>query len=330
MKITDAKVFVCCPGRNFVTLKITTDEGLYGLGDATLNGRELPVASYLSDHVVPCLIGRDPFQTEDMWQYLYRGAYWRRGPVTMTAIAAVDMACGTSRAKRSRLRFTTCSEDNAELGCWYTGTPTGATSKRLRTRSRNTKRWDIWRCAPKREFLGCPRPMESRRKTALRARREGLAARERVVERKVSCACSQIVRGAAPEVWRRPSSPPRCASPSDSHRSRAPGQEPGAISPFLVGGPSDRGTAGGLSLDPPAHDHATGGWRSFQFRLGCSHSDHEQLIDYLRMTVVHGGRLTHLRKSPPWPRSITSAPAATVRPIFLRWRWRRRCTSIFP
>ena len=47
MKITDARVIVCCPGRNFVTLKIETDEGLTGLGDATLNGRELAVATYL-------------------------------------------------------------------------------------------------------------------------------------------------------------------------------------------------------------------------------------------------------------------------------------------
>src|SRR5436190_19365526 len=69
------------------------------LGDATLNGRELAVASYLSDHLVPCLIGRDPFQTEDVWQYLYRGAYWRRGPVTMTAIAAVDMALWDIKGK---------------------------------------------------------------------------------------------------------------------------------------------------------------------------------------------------------------------------------------
>ena len=99
MKISAAKVSVCCPGRNFVTLKIQTDEGVYGLGDATLNGRELAVASYLQDHVVPCLIGRHPFQTEDMWQYLYRGAYWRRGPVTMTAIAAVDMALWDIKGK---------------------------------------------------------------------------------------------------------------------------------------------------------------------------------------------------------------------------------------
>ena len=39
MKIVDAKVVVCSPGRNFVTLKLTTDEGITGLGDATLNGR---------------------------------------------------------------------------------------------------------------------------------------------------------------------------------------------------------------------------------------------------------------------------------------------------
>jgi mannonate dehydratase len=99
MRITDARVFVCCPGRNFVTLKIYTDSGVYGLGDGTLNGRELAVASYLRDHVVPCLIGRDPSRIEDIWQYLYKGAYWRKGPVTMTAIAAVDVALWDIKAK---------------------------------------------------------------------------------------------------------------------------------------------------------------------------------------------------------------------------------------
>jgi mannonate dehydratase len=99
MKITNASVNICSPGRNFVTLKIETDEGIYGLGDGTLNGRELSVASYLSDHLIPCLIGRDPFQIEDIWQYLYRGAYWRRGPVTMSAIAAIDVALWDIKGK---------------------------------------------------------------------------------------------------------------------------------------------------------------------------------------------------------------------------------------
>ncbi|EHX5852705.1 hypothetical protein K3Z72_001223 [Escherichia coli] len=65
MKIVKAEVFVTCPGRNFVTLKITTEDGITGLGDATLNGRELSVASYLQDHLCPQLIGRDAHRIED-------------------------------------------------------------------------------------------------------------------------------------------------------------------------------------------------------------------------------------------------------------------------
>jgi len=99
MRIANAEVIVTCPGRNFVTLEITTDDGVVGYGDGTLNGRELAVVSYLRDHVVPLLIGRDPHRIEDTWQYLYRGAYWRRGPVTMAAIAAVDVALWDIKAQ---------------------------------------------------------------------------------------------------------------------------------------------------------------------------------------------------------------------------------------
>jgi mannonate dehydratase len=99
MKIVAAKVIVTCPDRNFVTLKLTTDDGLTGVGDATLNGRELAVASYLRDHVCQLLIGRDAGRIEDTWQYLHKGAYWRRGPVTMTAVAAVDTALWDIKAK---------------------------------------------------------------------------------------------------------------------------------------------------------------------------------------------------------------------------------------
>jgi mannonate dehydratase len=99
MKIKDARVLVCSPSRNFVTLIIETEDGLTGYGDATLNGRELAVASYLTEHIVPLLIDSDASRIEDTWQMLYRGAYWRRGPVTMTAIAAVDMALWDIKAK---------------------------------------------------------------------------------------------------------------------------------------------------------------------------------------------------------------------------------------
>lgn len=99
MKITDARVVVSSPGRNYVTLVLETSDGVVGVGDATLNGRELAVASYLRDHVCPLLIGRDPARIEDTWQYLYKGAYWRRGPVGMTAIAAVDVALWDVKGK---------------------------------------------------------------------------------------------------------------------------------------------------------------------------------------------------------------------------------------
>lgn len=99
MRIAECRVVVTCPGRNFVTLKIVTEDGVTGVGDATLNGRELAVASYLRDHVVPALIGRDAARIEDTWQFLYRGAYWRRGPVTMTAIGAVDTALWDIKGK---------------------------------------------------------------------------------------------------------------------------------------------------------------------------------------------------------------------------------------
>ena len=64
MEIERAEVIVTSPGRNFVTLRLTTSEGVQGVGDATLNGRELAVASYLQDHLCPLLIGRDPQRIE--------------------------------------------------------------------------------------------------------------------------------------------------------------------------------------------------------------------------------------------------------------------------
>jgi mannonate dehydratase len=101
MAIARIDVDVTSPGRNFVTAVVTTSDGIVGLGDGTLNGRELAVVSYLRDHVAPTLIGRDESQIESIWQYLYRSPYWRRGPVTMAAVAAIDMALWDIAAKKA-------------------------------------------------------------------------------------------------------------------------------------------------------------------------------------------------------------------------------------
>lgn len=103
MKITSAKVFVGGPGKNYVTLKIMTDQGVYGLGDATLNNRETLPAKYLEEYLVPALIGMDPRNSEDIWQYLYRGAYFRRGPIAMAAFGAIDMALWDIKGKLANM-----------------------------------------------------------------------------------------------------------------------------------------------------------------------------------------------------------------------------------
>ncbi|MEM7720261.1 MAG: D-mannonate dehydratase ManD [Pseudomonadota bacterium] len=103
MKITDAKVFVGGPGKNYVTLKIMTDQGIYGLGDATLNNRETLPAAYLTDYLIPNLIGMDPRNSEDIWQFFYRGAYFRRGPIAMAAFGAIDMALWDIKGKLANM-----------------------------------------------------------------------------------------------------------------------------------------------------------------------------------------------------------------------------------
>ena len=121
MNIDKAEVIVTSPDRNFVTLRLTTDDGLVGIGDATLNGRELAVVAYLKEHVAPLLIGKDASRVEDMWQFLYRGAYWRRGPVTMAAIAAVDTAapgCSASPLRERSARGFRVSASSALRPSW--------------------------------------------------------------------------------------------------------------------------------------------------------------------------------------------------------------------
>jgi mannonate dehydratase len=103
VKITDAKVFLGGPKKNYVTLKIMTDQGIYGLGDASLNNRETMPAKYLQDYIIPNLIGKDPRNSEDIWQFLYRGAYFRGGPIAMAAYGAVDIALWDIKAKLAGL-----------------------------------------------------------------------------------------------------------------------------------------------------------------------------------------------------------------------------------
>lgn len=99
MKITDVRVIVTCPGRNYVLVKVMTDQdGLYGVGDGTVNGNELTVAQAI-EHASQLIIGRDPMAIEDTWQLLHNWSYWRGGPIFKSAIGAIDLALWDIKGK---------------------------------------------------------------------------------------------------------------------------------------------------------------------------------------------------------------------------------------
>ena len=70
---------------------IETDEGIYGIGEASLSGRSLAVSEALG-HIKPLLIGQDPTQIEHIWQDIFHGTFWRGGPVLQSALAGIDIA----------------------------------------------------------------------------------------------------------------------------------------------------------------------------------------------------------------------------------------------
>ncbi len=92
MKIIQVKTILTSPNQNYLFVKILTDSGIYGVGDASLNGREQTVADLIDTYLAPLLIGRDPEQIEDFWQFVYRGSYWRGGNIMMSALCGIDMA----------------------------------------------------------------------------------------------------------------------------------------------------------------------------------------------------------------------------------------------
>jgi len=92
MKITDIKSYPVWVGhRNQLVVKVETDEGIYGLGESGLSGREMAVVGAIN-HYREWLIGRDPMRMGALWQEMYRSQYFEGGRVLTAAIAAIDIA----------------------------------------------------------------------------------------------------------------------------------------------------------------------------------------------------------------------------------------------
>lgn len=96
MKITALKTW-CVPPR-WCFLKIETDEGLAGWGEPVLEGKARTVEACVHE-LSELLIGKDPRRIEDIWQMLYRGGFYRGGPILMSAIAGIDQALWDIKGK---------------------------------------------------------------------------------------------------------------------------------------------------------------------------------------------------------------------------------------
>ena len=92
MEITGLKTFVANVSRtNFVFVKLYTNDGIDGVGEATLEWKTLAITAALEE-LERVLIGQDPFQTDRLIETLHRDSYWRTGAVFRTALGAIDAA----------------------------------------------------------------------------------------------------------------------------------------------------------------------------------------------------------------------------------------------
>ncbi|AWN16755.1 galactonate dehydratase [Salinisphaera sp. LB1] len=96
MKITKLETFLVPPRWCF--LKISTDEGIVGWGEPVVEGRAAAVAAMV-DELSDYLIGADPRRIEDHWTVLYRGGFYRGGPIHMSALAGIDQALWDIKGK---------------------------------------------------------------------------------------------------------------------------------------------------------------------------------------------------------------------------------------
>ena len=270
---------------------------MHGLGDATLNGRELAVVSYLDDHVIPCLIGRDPHRIEDIWQYLYKGAYWRRGPVTMTAIAAVDTALWDIKAKAADLPLYQLLGGKSRDGVMVYGHANGrdiaeAVDAVAAHMAQGYKAIRAQAGVPGLDKVyGVPKGGASYEPAD-----KGLPIESVWSTRKISRSRAEAVRGAAREIRLRRPSAARRASPPDADRGGAARQGARALRMFWIEDPTPAENQDAFRLIRQHTMTPIAVGEVFNSIWDCKDLIENQLIDYIRATVVHAGGITHLRQ----------------------------------
>ena len=245
----------------------------------------------------PLLIGRDARRIEDIWQYLYKGAYWRRGPVTMSAIAAVDTALWDIKAKIAqhaplptpRRRFArrvmvyghasgTDIEDTVQAVAQYI-------DHGLQSDPRS-----IWHSRA-REHVRC-----RSRLAVLRTRGKKRAARELLVHGTISQLRASAFFSLRKEFG------PDIHLLHDAHHRLTPieaarlGKELEPYHLFWLEDPTPAELQESFRLIRRHTITPLAVGEVFNTIFDCQQLIEEQLIDYIRTTVVHAGGITHLKK----------------------------------
>ncbi|HEY0790280.1 MAG TPA: galactonate dehydratase [Chthoniobacterales bacterium] len=162
MKITELELFKVPP--RWLFLKISTDEGLSGWGEPVIEGRADTVAAAVTE-LREYLVGRDPGQIEDIWQTLYRGGFYRGGPILMSALAGIDQALWDLKGKRHGLpvyEFLGGNvRDRIQVYAWIGGDrPQDAAAAALEKRSQGYRAVKMNAC-PEMAYVATPRQVDA-------------------------------------------------------------------------------------------------------------------------------------------------------------------------
>ena len=274
MKIVRGTVIICSPGRNFVTLKLETDEGIYGLGDATLNGRELAVASYLTDHLIP--LHRRPRRAADRRHLAV--------PLQGRLLAArTGHDVGDRRGRHGAVGHQGQGARHAGVSAARRRLARRGDGLRPRQRRRpSTRRWKrsaatsraaIRRCARSAACPGWRATYGVGHGDHYEPAERGLAPRTVWSSERYLRLRGAALRAAPARVRARRAPAARRAPPPDADRSGAARTLAGTLRALLARRSDAGGKPGELPADPPAHHHAARGRRGLQLNPRLPHAD---------------------------------------------------------
>ena len=281
MKITEIETLPVSVGPGYeyavIIVLVRTDEGLTGIGEASLAGRGRGVLGIL-DHFRDLLVGQDPAKIEHWWSEMTRGTFWSNGQVIMSAVAGIDSRSGISRGSDSACRSTSCSAGRRATGSASTGTSSGDSAEAL---VEDALRWREQGFTALRYG-----PLAALRRGGSGAL--GSAAVDRRDDRRDG--------GVAERSRRRRRPAPRRPHDVQPGRGGIPRSRARAVSPLLLRGPDPAAQPVLLQLvrDKVNLPLATGEQLSHKWEF--QPLIENELVDYLRIDMVHAGGITEAKK----------------------------------